>query len=738
MFSANAGRSHAVLSVATHRRDAEQLAGDGAPAAAHSDPTEYFGCNVFDDKAMRRYLPKAVYRSLRTTIDLGHRLDPAVADVVANAMKSWAMERGADHYTHVFYPLTGLTAEKHDSFLDPDGKGGALAQFSGSALVQGEADGSSFPSGGLRSTFEARGYTAWDVTSPAYLMESPAGMVLCIPTVFLSWTGIALDKKTPVLRSNQALSQQAARVLRLFGVEATMPISSNGGLEQEYFLVDGAFVSARPDLLIAGRAIYGARPPKGQEFEDQYYGVIPSRVLAFMADVERQLYRLGVPVKTRHNEVAPSQYEIAPTYESGNLACDHNQLIMTVLRKTARRHGLSCLLHEKPFDCINGSGKHLNYSIGSPEVGNLFAPGDNPHENAQFLVFLCSVIRGLHRHAGFLRAVVSSASNDRRLGANEAPPAIMSLFLGDQLTDILEQFRAGQVTRSTGKRLMNVGVDTLPPLPADPGDRNRTSPFAFVGNRFEFRALGSSMSAADSLVVLNAMMAESLDYSATFLERAMKEDKLSLGGAVQKLIENIMEEDGAVIFNGNGYTEIWQKEAERRGLPNYPATPDAAQVYQSPSVIKLCETYHIFSRQELKARHDIQLEQYIKTLHTECSLAIRMARTQIYPAAIRYRQELAQSISSCGACGIEADKGPLRELSNLIRGFEKALGALEEASGGIRWNADEEGLAQCAQDCLHIIIPAIEALRSWTDGLESVVAEDLWPLPSYQEILFMK
>ncbi|MBQ5728325.1 MAG: glutamine synthetase III, partial [Mailhella sp.] len=641
MSSPNASRSHAVLSVASRRRDAEYIAGGRpADAAVPSDPTEYFGCNVFDDKAMRRYLPKDVYKSLRKTIDLGRRLDPAVADVVANAMKTWAMERGADHYTHVFYPLTGLTAEKHDSFLDPDGKGGAIAQFGGNALVQGEADGSSFPSGGLRSTFEARGYTAWDVTSPAYLMESPAGMVLCIPTVFLSWTGIALDKKTPILRSNQALSQQATRVLRLFGVEPTMPISSNGGLEQEYFLIDGTFVSARPDLLIAGRALFGAHPAKGQEFDDQYYGVIPSRVLGFMADVERQLYRLGVPVKTRHNEVAPSQYEIAPTYETGNLACDHNQLIMTVLRKTARRYGMSCLLHEKPFDCINGSGKHLNYSIGSPEVGNLFSPGENPHENAQFLVFLCSVIRALHRHAGFLRASVSSASNDRRLGGHEAPPAIMSLFLGDQLTDVLEQFRAGHVTGSAGKRMMNVGVDTLPPLPADPGDRNRTSPFAFVGNRFEFRAVGSGMSAADSLVVLNTMLAESLDYAADFLENAMQGDRSRLGEAVQMFIENVMEEDSEVIFNGNNYSEIWQKEAERRGLPNYPATPDAVPVYTSPEVVELCTKYHVFSPLELKAREDIQLEQYLKTLHTEASLAIRMARTQIYPAAIRYRQEL--------------------------------------------------------------------------------------------------
>ena len=738
MHSAIASRSHAVLSVAERRRDAEQSALPARAQEASADPGEYFGCNVFDDKTMRRYLPKAVYRSLRTTIDLGHKLDPAVADVVANAMKSWAMERGADHYTHVFYPLTGLTAEKHDSFLDPDGKGGALAQFSGNALVQGEADGSSFPSGGLRSTFEARGYTAWDVTSPAYLMESPAGMVLCIPTVFLTWTGIALDKKTPVLRSSQALSQQAARVLRLFGVEPSMPISCNGGLEQEYFLVDGSFVSARPNLLIAGRALFGAHPPKGQEFEDQYYGVIPSRVLAFMADVERQLYRLGVPVKTRHNEVAPSQYEIAPTYESGNLACDHNQLIMTVLRKTARRHGMSCLLHEKPFDCINGSGKHLNYSIGSPEVGNLFAPGDNPHENAQFLVFLCAVIRGLHRHAGFLRAVVGSASNDRRLGANEAPPAIMSLFLGDQLTEILEQFRAGQVTKSKGRRMMNIGVDTLPPLPADPGDRNRTSPFAFVGNRFEFRALGSSMSAADALVVLNAMLTESLDFAATFIENEMKENSAGLGEAVRRFIEHVMEEDGAVIFNGNGYSEIWQKEAERRGLPNYPSTPDAVQVYMDGTVIDLCEKYRIFSRQELKARHDIQLEQYIKTVHTECSLAIRMARTQVYPAAVRYRQELAASVAACAALDIPAEKTSLQELAGMILGFENALRALESCANEIDWAPDEDRLPASARACLERINPSLEDLRRWADDLETVVADDLWPLPSYQEILFMK
>ena len=684
--------------------------------------TDRFGTMVFSEEVMKDYLPKDIWKRLAATLEDGEPLDLDVANAVAHAMKVWAISKGATHYAHWFQPLSGITSEKHDSFLDPDGKGGALAQFSGSALVQGEADGSSFPSGGLRSTFEARGYTAWDVTSPAYLMESPAGMVLCIPTVFLSWTGIALDKKTPVLRASQALNQQAARVLRLFGMNPTMPITSNGGLEQEYFLIDGTFVSARPDLLIAGRALYGARPPKGQEFEDQYYGVIPSRVLGFMADVERQLYRLGIPVKTRHNEVAPSQYEIAPTFESGNLACDHNQLIMTVLRKTARRHGMSCLLHEKPFDCINGSGKHLNYSIGSPEVGNLFAPGDNPHENAQFLVFLCAVIRGLHRHAGFLRAVVASASNDRRLGANEAPPAIMSLFLGDQLTDILEQFRAGKVRGSKGKRLMNVGVDTLPPL----------------GNRFEFRALGSSMSAADSLVVLNTMMAESLDYAATFLENAMHGEHLTLGEAVQKLIENVMEEDSAVIFNGNGYSEIWQREAERRGLPNSPATPDAVPVFSSPEVVGLCERYQVFSRQELKAREDIQLEQYIKTVHTECSLAIRMARTQIYPAAVRYRQELASSLASCTALGVPASPDSLKELADVIAGFESSLHMLEERAGELNWTPEEEQLLSVARTCQHVVLPAMEELRHWADRLETMVADDLWPLPSYQEMLFMK
>ena len=487
-------------------------------------PTDYYGENVFNDKAMRQHLPKTVYKSLKQTIEKGERLDPAIADVVASAIKDWAVSKGATHYTHVFYPLTDNSAEKHDSFLTPDDEGGAIAEFSGSNLVKGEADGSSLPSGGLRSTFEARGYTAWDVTSPAYVMENAGGIVLCIPTLFLSWTGLALDKKTPLLRSNQAVNKQAQRVLKLFGVETNLPIAANGGLEQEYFLVDRDYVMKRPDLLIAGRTLFGAKPPKGQEFEDQYYGVIPERVFAFMIEVEQELYKLGIPVKTRHNEVAPSQYEIAPLYESANLATDHNQLIMTILRRVARKHNLVCILHEKPFQGLNGSGKHVNYSIGNKEIGNLFEPGETPHDNAQFLVFLCAVIRAVHKYGAFLRATVASASNDFRLGAHEAPPAIMSLFLGDQLQDILDQFRIGEVKGSRKKRIMNIGVDTLPPIPADPGDRNRTSPFAFVGNRFEFRAVGSSQNPAGSIVALNTMLAESLDFSATFLERELQKN----------------------------------------------------------------------------------------------------------------------------------------------------------------------------------------------------------------------
>lgn len=700
---------------------------------SETKPTDVFGCNVFSDKAMRERLPKHVYKSLKKTIELGEKLDDSIADTVANTMKDWAIERGATHFTHVFYPLTGLTAEKHDSFLVPDGKGGAIAEFSGKLLIQGEPDASSFPSGGLRSTFEARGYTAWDVTSPAYILENPNGTFLCIPTAFVSWTGEALDKKTPLLRSTQALNKQAKRVLKLFGVESKLPVGSFAGPEQEYFLIDRNFVFSRPDLLIAGRTLFGAKPAKGQEFEDQYFGVIPRRVLSFMMEVERELYKLGVPVKTRHNEVAPSQFEIAPIFETGNLATDHNQMVMTVLRTVAKRYGMICLLHEKPFAGINGSGKHLNYSIGNAELGSLYDPGDTPHENAQFLVFCAAAIRAVHKFGALLRATVATPSNDHRLGANEAPPAIMSVYLGEQLTDVFEQIKKGKVEGSKQKGVMSVGVDTLPPLPMDPGDRNRTSPFAFTGNRFEFRAVGSSQSIAGSQVALNAMMAESLDYIATKLEAATGGDPAKLNTAVQSVIQEIIKEHDAVVFNGDGYSEEWHAEAAKRGLPNLKTTPDALPVLTSPEVVKLFTTYGIFSEAELKSREEIYLEQYVKTLQTEANLVVRMAKTIIFPAAMRYQSELAAACANLKAIGHDYKMDTLECVTAKLRDLQTKTAELEK----IMEHTAEGALAEAKHMCC-TVLPAMNELRAVADALEAVVADDLWSLPSYQEMLFIR
>ncbi|WMW63911.1 glutamine synthetase III [Nitratidesulfovibrio liaohensis] len=700
---------------------------------AETKPTELFGCNVFNDKVMKDRLPKTVYKSLKKTIELGEKLDPSIADVVANAMKDWAIEKGATHFTHVFYPLTGLTAEKHDAFLVPDGKGGALAEFSGKLLIQGEPDASSFPSGGLRATFEARGYTAWDVTSPAYLLENPNGTFLCIPTAFVSWTGEALDKKTPLLRANQALNKQAQRVLKLFGTETRLPVGSFAGAEQEYFLIDRNFAFARPDLHICGRSLFGAKPAKGQEFEDQYFGVIPRRVLSFMMEVERELFKLGVPVKTRHNEVAPSQYEIAPIFETSNLATDHNQMVMTVLRSVAKRYGMVCLLHEKPFAGINGSGKHLNYSIGNAELGSLFDPGDSPHENAQFLVFCAAAIRAVHKYGALLRATVASASNDHRLGANEAPPAIMSVYLGAQLADVFEQFKTGKVNGCKKACVMNIGVDVLPPLPMDPGDRNRTSPFAFTGNRFEFRAVGSSMSIAGPQVALNTMMAESLDYIATELEKATKGDPAKLNDAVQKLLQKIMKEHDKVIFNGDGYSEEWHKEAEKRGLPNLKTTPDALPVLSTPEVVKLFTSYGVFSEAEVKSREEIYLEQYCKTVKTEANLVIRMARTIIFPAAMRYQGELAATCANLKAAGHDYKVVTLEDVTAKLRAMQAAVGDLEKKLEHEAASTHAEAKHMC-----DVILPAMLKVREYADALEAVVADDLWALPSYQEMLFIK
>ena len=700
---------------------------------SETKPTDIFGSNVFSDKVMKERLPKHVYKSLKNTIAFGEKLDASLADVVANAMKDWAIEKGATHFTHVFYPLTGLTAEKHDAFLVPDGAGGAMAEFSGKLLIQGEPDASSFPSGVLRATFEARGYTAWDVTSPAYILENPNGTFLCIPTAFVSWTGEALDKKTPLLRSQQALNKQAKRVLSLFGVNTKLPVGSFAGPEQEYFLVDRNFVFSRPDLLIAGRSLFGAPSAKGQEFEDQYFGVINRRVLSFMMEVERELFKLGVPVKTRHNEVAPAQFEIAPIYEQGNLATDHNQMVMTTLRSVAKRYGMICLLHEKPFAGINGSGKHLNYSLGNAELGSLFDPGDTPHSNAQFLVFCAAAIRALHKYSALLRATVASASNDHRLGANEAPPAIMSAYLGEQLTDVFEQIKKGEVKGSKTKGIMHIGVDTLPPLPMDPGDRNRTSPFAFTGNRFEFRAVGSSHSIAGAQVALNTMMAESLDYVATELEKLGKVNKTQFNEGVQKLLQKMITEHGAIVFNGDGYSEAWHKEAAKRGLPNLKTTPEALPVLTSKEVVALFTKYGVLSEAELKSRQEIYLEQYVKTILTEANLVIRMARTVIFPAAMRYQGQLAETCASLKVIGHDFKMGTLEEVTAQLRTMQTEVDKLEKLiahQGG-------DTLAHAKFMC-EKVLPAMLAVRSCADALESVVADDLWPLPSYQEMLFIR
>jgi glutamine synthetase len=694
---------------------------------------KYFGKNVFSLAVMKAHLPKDVFRSLKDTIETGKTLDPKVADVVAAAMREWAAGRGATHYAHIFYPLTGLTAEKHDAFLMPDGQGGAISEFGGRALTQGEPDASSFPSGGIRTTFEARGYTAWDVTSPAYLLESEeGGTTLCIPTAFVSWTGEALDKKTPLLRSMHALNKHAQRILKLFGHEKTAMVSSSCGAEQEYFLIDKHFYYARPDLLNTGRTLFGAKPPKGQEFEDHYFGAIPERVLAFMVEVERELYKLGVPVKTRHNEVAPSQFEVAPVYESANLATDHQQLVMMTLRRVAERHGMVCLLHEKPFAGVNGSGKHVNFSFGNATQGNLLDPGETPHENAQFLVFCAAVIRATHKYSGLLRAVIASAANDHRLGANEAPPAIISVFLGEQLTDVFDQIRAGGAKSSKTRGLLEIGVDTLPKLPMDAGDRNRTSPFAFTGNRFEFRAVGSGQSVGGPLIALNTAVAESLDFAATKLEAAAASSK-GLNAGIQDLIAGIIQEHGAVIFNGDGYSAEWHQEAEKRRLPNLKTTVDALPMLKDTNVIALFDKYKVLSPRELESRYEIYLEQYIKSVRVEVKLAKKIATTTILPTALRYQRELAETAAATKAAGVAPDIKLLDQISKLTSQLQAGVAELDA-----KFESHVDGAFNEAKHYCNEVLPSMLKLRETVDTLESLVDDALWPLPTYQEMLFIR
>jgi glutamine synthetase len=694
-------------------------------------PGEIFGENVFSKAVMQRRLPKSVYKSVLATIDHSAPLDPMIADAVASAMKDWAMEKGATHYAHVFYPLTGLTAEKHDSFLEPAGDGSALAEFAGKTLTQGEPDASSFPSGGLRNTFEARGYTGWDVTSPAYVLENPNGNTLCIPTIFVSMTGEALDHKTPLLRSQQAMAEHAERILRLFGHEPDRVVSYCGA-EQEYFLVDRHFFLARPDLLNAGRTLFGSKPPKGQEFDDHYFGAIPERVLGFMMDTERELFKLGIPAKTRHNEVAPGQFEIAPMFERANVAADHQQLLMTTFKTIAKKHGMECLFHEKPFEGVNGSGKHVNFSLGNTTEGNLLLPGDNPHDNAQFLVFCGAVIRAVHQYGGLLRASVASASNDHRLGANEAPPAIISIFLGDQLTDVFDQIAKGGATSSKDKGTLMVGVDTLPVLPTDPGDRNRTSPFAFTGNRFEFRAPGSMQSVAGPMVTINTIMAEALDYIATNIEDAMAAGT-EFNTAVQDVLSEIISDHGAVVFNGDGYSENWQIEAAARGLPNLRTTLDALPELISGPAIKLFEQYKVFSEREMHSRYEIGLEQYALSIGVEARLTLEVGATSVLPAAMRYQTEVAVNLGALKAAGVEVDTAPLELVSGPVSDLRVALGALAAA---LQADSPETPMAE-AEHSRDVLLPAMAAVRSAADELEGIVADDLWPLPTYQEMLFI-
>lgn len=699
---------------------------------------EIYASNVFSEEVQRQRLPKPVFKKLQQTIKKGVAIDPAIADAVAVAMRDWAIEKGATHYTHLFYPMTGITAEKHDSFVAPTESGGAVLEFSGKELVKGEPDASSFPSGGLRATFEARGYTAWDPTSPAYIAENPNGTTLVIPTAFFSWTGEALDKKVPLLRSMEALSHQAIRVLRLFGDTTASKVFTTVGPEQEYFLIDKNFYWARPDLINCGRTLFGAKPPKGQEMEDQYFAAIPERVLACMLEVEQELYKLAVPVKTRHNEVAPSQYEIAPIFENSNLAHDHQMLTMATLTKTADKYGLACLLHEKPFAGVNGSGKHNNWSMSTDTGENLLNPGDTPHANAQFLVFCAAVIRAVNKYAALLRVAIASAGNDHRLGANEAPPAIISIYLGDQLQDIMDQIEGGGAKSSKQGGHMEVGVTVLPKIPREAGDRNRTSPFAFTGNKFEFRAVSANQSIAGPNTVLNTIVAESLDYVATKLE-ADKAAGKDFNKSVQKLLSDMIKENKQVIFNGDNYTAEWHKEAEKRGLPNFKTTVDAMPALITKESVALFTKYKVLNEKELHSRYEIYLENYNKTVTIEAQMTATMARTMIIPAGFKYQQEVAASITAAKEAGMT--KAALADQESLLADITATVSSLQKATAALAHALEHHNSGDAmahAKYCKGTVIPAMNAVRAAGDKLEMLISDDEWPLPTYREMLFIK
>jgi len=689
-----------------------------------------FGSMVFNDQVMKERLPEETYKALMRTMEAGRRLDPSVAAVVAGAMKDWAIEKGATHFTHWFQPMTGITAEKHDSFISPQPDGKVIMEFSGKELIKGESDASSFPSGGLRATFEARGYTAWDPTSYAFIKDD----TLCIPTAFCSYGGEALDKKTPLLRSMEAISKQALRVLHLFGHEDVTMVRTTVGPEQEYFLIDKAMYDRRKDLINTGRTLFGARPSKGQELDDHYYGAIKSRVAAYMRDLDEELWKLGVLSKTEHNEAAPAQHEMAPVFTTTNIAADHNQLTMELMKKVAERHGLVCLLHEKPFAGVNGSGKHNNWSLSTNTGMNLFEPGETPHENAQFLLFLCAVIKAVDEYQDMLRVSIASAGNDHRLGAQEAPPAVISIFLGDELTAILESLENETAYDAKETVQMKVGVHTLPRFPKDTTDRNRTSPFAFTGNKFEFRMLGSSQPVSEPNVVLNTAVASALDEFATELEGAT-----DFHGALHALIRRVIKEHKRIIFNGNGYDEAWLAEAARRGLLNLPTTADCLPCYILPKNIELFSKYGVYNEAEMRSRYDIYLTNYAKVLHIEAHTMVSMTQKDIIPAVVRYGRELADTICAKraalpGVACAGAEETLLLKVNALTDRLAENLDALRVCLA----QAEKPGYApqELANLYRDKIIPAMAAVRDCADGLEVLVAKDLWPFPSYGDMLF--
>ena len=693
---------------------------------------DIFGCNVFNDATMKERLPKETYKALKKTIDEGANLDLKIAEVVANAMKDWAIERGATHYTHWFQPMTGMTAEKHDAFISPTSDGRIIMEFSGKELIKGESDASSFPSGGLRATFEARGYTAWDCTSPAFLKEDANSVTLCIPTAFCSYTGEALDKKTPLLRSMEAISKQALRILRIFGNNTTKRIITTVGAEQEYFLVDKGLYDKRKDLIFAGRTLFGAKAPKSQKKEAHYYGSIKERVAAFMQELDIELWKLGVTAKTEHNESAPAQYEIAPIFTTANVAADHNQLIMETLKKIANRHNFACLLHEKPFAGVNGSGKHNNWSLATDDGQNLLKPGKTPHENAQFLIFLTAIIKAVDLHPDLLRVSAANSGNDYRLGASEAPPAIISIFLGEQITDILEQIEQGTDICSKKREMLQIGVSPLPQMRKDTTDRNRTSPFAFTGDKFEFRMVPSSASISGPNVVLNTIVADVLSEMADELEKA--ED---FNTAVQNILKKTIKEHKRVIFNGNGYSKEWIEKAAIRGLPNISSTVEAIPALITENAIRLFEKHKVFSRSELFSRFEILLEDYIKTIIIEAETMIQMSKRQIIPAVVEYSTQMANSISvitSVGDFSVITQRDLLGELTATLTSFKHNLNDLEKTIKKAKEKGTDSYKKACY--CRDTICAIMKKLRYDGDYLETIVDERIWPMPTYSDLLF--